>query len=94
MMKTATGFEYEVNQKALNNMELLDAFADLQASENDITAMVRIINLLLGKEAKARLYDHVREEDGRVPVEKVSQELAEIFSKLGEEAKKLSSSQG
>ena len=88
MMKTATGFEFEIEQKALDNMELLDAFADLQTNENDITAMVRIITLLLGKEAKKRLYDHVREDDGRVPVEKVSAELVDIFGAMGETAKK------
>lgn len=87
-MKTATGFEFEVNKNAFDNMELLDAFADLQTDENDITAMTRIINLLLGKDAKKRLYDHVRLEDGRVPVEKVSQEMVEIFSQLGEQVKK------
>lgn len=88
MMKTATGFEYEVDAKALNNMELLDAFADLQMDETNVAALVSIITLLLGKEAKKRLYDHVRDEDGRVPVDKVSAEMVEIFGQLGEQAKK------
>lgn len=87
-MKTATGFEYEVNANALDNMELLDAFVDLQTNENDLAAMKTIILLLLGRDGKKALYDHVRVEDGRVPVEKVSAEVAEIFNALGDVGKK------
>ncbi len=80
MMKTATGFEYEINKEMFNNMELLDAFADLQESDNDVAAISKVIRLLLGNEAKKRLYDHVRTEDGRVPVDKVMEEMTYIFT--------------
>lgn len=80
MMKTATGFEYEINKETFNNMELLDAFADLQESDNDVAAISKVIRLLLGNEAKKRLYDHVRTEDGRVPVDKVMEEMTYIFT--------------
>jgi hypothetical protein len=34
---------------------------------------------MLGKDQKKKLYDHVRTDDGRVPVEKLSTEIQEIF---------------
>lgn len=87
-MKTATGFEYEVNTNALDNMELLDAFVDLQTNENDYSAVQRIILFLLGKDGKKALYDHVRVDDGRVPPAKVMAEVVEIMNALGDAGKK------
>lgn len=94
MMKTSTGFEFEVTKDALNNMELLDALAELQETNGeDITLMGRLITMLLGREGKKALYDHVREEDGRVPVDKTTAEMTEIFNLMSEDLKKSSSSQ-
>lgn len=87
-MRTTTGFEFKVDKNALDNMELLDAFSAIMEDENDITGLTKCITLLLGKAQKRRLYDHVRTEDGRVPVEAISREIADIFHALGDDAKK------
>lgn len=75
--KTSTGFVYEINENALNNFELLDLFAEVD--ENPLL-LPKLLNMLLGEEMKKKLYDHVRLEDGTVPIDKVSNELMEIIN--------------
>lgn len=75
--KTSTGFVYKINENALNNFELLDLFAEVD--ENPLL-LPKVLNMLLGEEMKKKLYDHVRLEDGTVPVDKVSNELMEIIT--------------
>ena len=87
-MRTKSGFEFEFDKARLDNMELLDLFGELQRDENDIGVMTRLVDLLFGAEMKQRLYNHVRTEDGRVPVAAFSAEVAEIFSLLQEDLKK------
>lgn len=77
-MKTSAGFEYEIPDTALNNMELVDALAE--ADEGNHLAISRVCTLLLGKEQKKKLYDHVRLEDGSVPIEAVTNTLVEIIT--------------
>ena len=48
--------------------------------------MTKILDKVLGPQ-KAALYDHVRAEDGRVPIEAAAKELAEIFVSAGKELK-------
>lgn len=75
--KTSTGFVYSINENALNNFELLDLFAGVD--ENPLL-LPKVIEILLGKEGKEALYDHVRLEDGTVPADKISNELMEIIN--------------
>lgn len=74
--KTSTGFSYEIDSKALNNFELLDMLGDL---EDNPLLLPKIIKLFLGEEQKKALYDHVRDESGIVPTDKIEKELTEIF---------------
>lgn len=82
---TASGFECEIEDEALNDMELLEALIGLDQGESN--KMPFVLNRLLGENKKA-MYDHVRTETGRVPVDKVSAELAEIFKVLSPDQKK------
>lgn len=75
--KTSTGFVYEINENVLNNFELLELFAEVD--ENPLL-LPKLLTMLLGKDGKQALYDHVRLEDGTVPADKVSNELLEIIS--------------
>lgn len=77
---TKSGFPFEVTMEALDNMELVDALADLEDSGGkDPIAMSRVAALLLGKSQKQRLYDHHRTQDGRVPLAAVYSAVTEIF---------------
>ncbi len=78
---TSTGFEYEITDEAMNDAELLDAL--IEADDGDATSMVRAIGKLLGPEQKKKLYEHVRNETGRVPLvgaRSVASEITEIMS--------------
>ncbi|EGS31201.1 hypothetical protein HMPREF9130_1240 [Peptoniphilus sp. oral taxon 375 str. F0436] len=79
--KTKSGFAYTIPKAALNNFELLDYFADLD--ENPFL-LPKLIKILLGEDQKKALYDHVRIEDGTVPMDKIEAELSEIFELTGD----------
>ena len=85
-MRTTSGFECDIDRGRLKNMELVDALADMQ--DDDVLAVSHVVRLLLTKEEKKRLYDHLRTPEGRVPPDAIGVELKEIFSMLGEEGKK------
>lgn len=82
---TATGFTCEIDDDALNDMELLEGLIGMD--NGDANMMPFVMDRLLGENKKA-LYDHVRTEAGRVPVDKVTAELAEIFKVLSPDQKK------
>ncbi len=83
--KTKSGFAYALDKDILNNMELVDALAEMQ--EENPLSVSQVLNLILGKEQKQRLYDHVRTDSGRVPMEKITEELGELFSAFGQPGK-------
>lgn len=79
--KTKSGFSYELDKDRLNNYELLEAIEELE--ENPLV-LSRVVNLLLGKDQTKKLKDHIRNKDGIVPTEKISEEITEIFQNQGE----------
>ena len=81
--ETESGFVFNIEVERLDNMELIDALAEL---EDDPLQISTVIKLLLGKEDKKRLYDHVRTDEGMVPGGLVEKELGEIFT-LSQELK-------
>lgn len=83
--ETSTGFSFSIPAHNLDNMELIDAIAGL--NDADPLAMSRVVVLLLGKEQRKSLYDHVRRKDGTVPSEQVGNEMTEIFTLSNKEVK-------
>lgn len=86
--KTKSGFEYEFNEDLINDMEVIDALAEVANSEN-ILAVSTVVKKLLSAEDRKRLYDHVRLEDGRVPADALMEELSEMMSGSDEGKKSL-----
>lgn len=82
--KTSTGFEFEIDEQKLDDMEFLDALAEVD--ENSL-ALSKIIKIMLGDEQRKKLYDHLRTDEGRVPIKAVSGEIAEIMKLSQEEVK-------
>ena len=83
-IKMKSGLVLELDEKVMDNMELVDTLAE--ASEEDPLAVSKMVRLILGNE-KRKLYDSLRTEDGRVPVEAVSNALKEIFESFGGKGK-------
>lgn len=74
---TDTGFKCDVNRDALNDVELLDDIIDMNNGE--LISVHRIVDKVIGKEQRAALYDHVRDEQGVVKLDAISAELTNIF---------------
>ena len=83
-IKLANGFEYSIDDSVLDDMEFVDLLAD---TEDDPLKIGRVALMLLGKEQKKNLYDHLRTDDGRVPVTSMNDAIEKIFNALGDEAK-------
>ena len=75
--KTASGFEYMLDPDKLNDYELLEKIGEME--ENPFT-LTSIVNMVLGKEQAKKLKDHIRSENGTVPIEKMTAEITEIFN--------------
>lgn len=83
-IKLENGFECTINTDVLDDMEFVDLLAD---TEDDPLKIGRVALMLLGKEQKKNLYDHLRTDDGRVPVTSMNDAIEKIFNALGDEAK-------
>ena len=78
--KTASGFEYEVDEKALDDYELLEDLAEV--SDGREGRIGSVIDRLLGKEQKERMKDFLRDGSGKVAASKMIQEVKDIFEAL------------
>ena len=82
--KTTSGFEYEIDGKALQDFRFLQALRDMQSNSlsrqvEGVTAMVGII--FNDPEEEARLLQHVAK-DGRALTGDVMREVREILAVL------------
>lgn len=74
--KTSTGFEFQLREQCMDDMELLELMMEIQ--NGNPAALIPALKLLLGEEQRKRLYDHLRTEDGRVPVKATAKAFVEI----------------
>ena len=78
--KTTTGFEYEVNDEVLSDMEFIDALSAATTGQDGTQVSIVVQKLFGSGEQRKRLYDHVRKENGIVPAEEVFAVIEEILS--------------
>lgn len=79
-MKTSSGFEFEIIGGAFDDWELIELLAEL--GEGNGLKLPAVVKKLLGEEQAAALKEHCRR-DGKVTVEAMNAEIAEIFSLTG-----------
>ena len=80
--KLKSGFEYKIKDHVLDNMELLDAIAEV---DQNPMVLSKVLKMLLGPEQRKKLYDHLRDpKNGNVPIVAVSDAVAEIFGGSGQ----------
>ena len=82
--KTSSGFNFEISKDVINDYELVENLGEL---EDNPLILGKIVRQILGKEQTSKLKDHVRNENGIVPTNKMTQEIIEIFKNAGEETK-------
>ncbi len=81
---TKSGFAFELEPDILDDMELLDQVAECDANP---AALSRVIKMVLGEEQRKALYDHLRDERGKVPVNAVGEAITDIFYAIGQHGK-------
>lgn len=74
--KTKSGFSYEISEARLKNYELVELLADVDTNP---LLLPKLVKVMLGEELADKLKDHIRDEEGLVDLEKINQEIAEIF---------------
>lgn len=87
--KTKSGFKFEVSKRLANDWRFTLALADMDSNDQSraLAGSVAVVKLLLGDQEEA-FYEHLKDEDGVVPTEKVWAEVAEILEEMGKPAKK------
>lgn len=86
--KTASGFRYSFDAARLDDMIFVDVLAELADPETpefeQLVACSRILTMMLGKEQKKALYEHIASSnEGRVPAAALQIELGEIMGNAG-----------
>ena len=85
---TKSGLKFEVDEIRLDDMEVIDALAELSGTDADekidLTQLSKLITKVFSPEMKKKLYAHVLTPDGRSPIEAVSKEFFEILQYNGE----------
>lgn len=80
--KTPSGFKFEISERRLNNYELLELIGEVD--EGNGQAFPKVLKLLFGEEQAKEFKDHLREEDGIIPNEKIADELKAVFETVQE----------
>lgn len=81
---TTSGFTCEIDPDVLNNALLMDA---RRLEERQQPGIFDRQSADSWQDIRAKLYDHLTNEAGRVPLEDVDRELTEILQALGTPAK-------
>lgn len=83
-VKLSNGLNLNIDEKMMDNMELLDDLVDLDNGNG--YAISRVLNRMMDAGEKKKLYDHLRV-DGVTSITAVADAMKEIFEKLGEQGK-------
>ncbi len=84
-IKTKSGFTIDVDENVIDDAELLDMLVELD--EENFTVFPTILKKLLGADGKKKLYDHIRNEAGRVPYTALTAEINDIMQGLNSKKK-------
>lgn len=84
-MRTSTGFEFTIADGVFDDWELIELIADV--SDGNGLKIPAVLKKLLGDEQAAALKEHVRK-DGRVTVEAMNAEIADIIEQAAKNGKK------
>jgi hypothetical protein len=84
-VKTSTGFQCEVDARAIKDVRFLRAIKRLSEGKSDLDAMNAVLDLwelVLGPEGVDRLGEHCADEDGYQDTDKMTAEVTEILEQL------------
>lgn len=75
--KTESGFEFEIPEENLDDWELIETLADIDAGNAE--AIVKIPKMLLGAEQANDLKEHLRGNNGRISATAMTKVITEIL---------------
>ncbi len=80
-VKTSCGFEMDVDPDMFNDMELFDAVADADSGDENriVSGLSTVVSKILGSKKK-ELFDLLRNENGRVPLDSIKSQIKEIMA--------------
>lgn len=81
-IKTKSGFECEIDERAFKDLRLLKVLAKLDKGDDleQINATLDVAEFLLGKRQYKKLENHVKDEDGFIDSLKFADEVGEILN--------------
>lgn len=82
--ETKSGFKFQIDEAIADDLELLE---DIARADKDVSVFPSVLEKILGAEQKKALYDHLRDENGRVSTKAAVEEFTEIMNIAGEETK-------
>lgn len=81
---TKSGFAYSIDEENVDQ-EFLDALSE--AEDGDPLKVSKALRLLLGDEQRKKLYDYLRNDKGKVPIQDVMEAFTDILANDGTGAK-------
>ena len=75
---TESGFKFQIDPEDVNDIEFLERLGI--AFNDDNTKMPGILTEIFGADQRKRLYDHLRNDRGKVPIDAVMNEFGEILT--------------
>ena len=80
--KLKDGFETEILEENVGDWEFLEVLSDIDEGEEGL--IVKAARMLLGKEGVKSLKEHLRNEQGKVPVMTMVNALHELMESVNE----------
>lgn len=75
--KTKTGFKFEIQEEIANDYEFIE---NLSQIDEHPEIYPKILKSTLGEVQYEALKNHVRDETGKVPLDKITEEFGDILS--------------
>lgn len=79
LVRLSCGVEFEQDPAILDDMQLIDLIAE--ADEDDPASLSKLVRSVYGN-ARSEVYDALRTEDGRVPLDRMVDALRETLAQL------------
>lgn len=82
--KTKSGFKFEVRERLLDDWRFLNATQAMlkKDEQKQVDGLLKTVELVLDEKATERLMEHLADEEGIVPIEKVIEEFGEILEAM------------
>lgn len=75
--ETKNGFKFKIDPDEVNDIEFLERLGE---AGEDVSKMPRIMKEILGEDQRKRMYDHIRNEKGKVPIDAAMDIFTEILT--------------